>query len=141
MATSDGNPTNNPLINSIIFGWNRTIQQYNLPIALDPGFGYWLYSYQPCEILNPYDSNPIDDYIAGLKTGWNIIGIPNSESVNKLDLFVNNVNWSDAVSSSMVSDFIFSWNSSSQYYNIVDKILPGYGYWIYSYQPCILKSN
>ena len=47
-ATSSNNPSGAPLIDSNIFRWHNTLQTYNLISQLNPGSGYWLYSYQPC---------------------------------------------------------------------------------------------
>ena len=143
-ATSSSNPTGTPIINQYIFGWNRVGQSYNFANSLDPGYGYWFYSYQNnCEIWAINIITTPDNYITGLKTGWNLIGIPDDTLVNKTDLIIEygltQYNWSTAVSNGYVSQYVFGWNRISQSYNFANTIDPGYGYWMYAFFDCILK--
>jgi hypothetical protein len=49
-ATTSNNPTGSPLIDSSVFGWDKTNQTYNNALSLEPGEAYWLYSYQSCTL-------------------------------------------------------------------------------------------
>jgi len=138
-ATTAINPTNNPLINQYLFGWNRSIQTYTFERNLEPGYGYWMYAHQPCELWNQYDPIPPDTYVTNLELGWNIISIPDNQLVNKTDLLVNNVDWNTAVSNSWVSGYVFGWNEIGQSYVFSDVFEPGQAYWMYAYQQCVLK--
>jgi parallel beta-helix repeat protein len=52
-ATTNNNPTGNPLILPFIYGWNQTIQNYEISDILYPGDGYWIYAYQNCTLYYP----------------------------------------------------------------------------------------
>lgn len=140
-ATTAINPTKNPLINQYLFGWNRSIQTYTFERNLEPGYGYWMYSYQPCELWNQYDPIPPDTYVTNIQLGWNIISIPDNQLVNKTDLLVNNVDWNAAVGNGWVSDFVFGWNEIGQSYVFSDIFEHGQAYWLYAYQDCVMKQN
>ena len=49
-ATTSNNPTDTPLIDSTVFGWDKTNQTYYSAVSLEPGEAYWLYSYQSCTL-------------------------------------------------------------------------------------------
>ncbi len=138
-ATSAINPTNNPLINQYLFGWNRSVQTYTFERNLEPGYGYWMYAYQPCELWNLYDPIQPDNYVTNLELGWNIISIPDNQLVNKTDLLVDDLPWDTAVSNGWVSDFVFGWDEIGQSYVFSDVFEPGQAYWMYAYQQCVLK--
>jgi len=138
-ATTDLNPTSSPLINSYMFGWNRTLQTYTFETNLEPGYGCWMYAYQPVEIWIQEDTAPVDDNITDLEQGWNIVGVPHDQPIVKTDILVNNIPWADAVTAGIISDYVFGWNRVTQSYTFADTFMPGYGYWMYAYQPCTLK--
>jgi len=123
----------------------RVEQQYAEEDITDivPGHGYWIYTYAGCEIwatdLVPFQSTP---YITLLKVGWNIVGIPHDQIVNKADLVVNlggtDYAWADA--SSYVMKDIFGWQRTlPQQYFIAETLSPGDSYWIYAFTECTLK--
>ena len=63
-ATTSNNPTGSPLIDPNTFGWDRSGQTYELGSTFDPGYGYWVFSYQTCELLadvNALPTNQITD--------------------------------------------------------------------------------
>ncbi len=142
-ATTDINPTGTPLINSFMFGWNRTQQTYVFERNLNPGFGCWMFAYQPCEIWIQENTTPVDENITDLEQGWNIVGVPHDQPVGKQDVIVDYngaiYNWADAVTAGIVNDVVFGWDRGTQSYNFADIFEPGYGYWLYAYQPCTLK--
>jgi len=139
LATMDFNPTNSPLINSFMFGWNRTQQTYTFESNLDPGYGCWMYAYQPVEIWIQEDTAPVDDNITDLEQGWNIVGVPHDQPVNKTNILVDDVPWITAVGNGWISDFVFGWSRTGQSYIFADTFMPGYAYWMCAYQPCVLK--
>jgi hypothetical protein len=47
-ATTNSNPTGEPIILGFIYGWNRVDQLYLLSDSFNPGNGYWLYAYKNC---------------------------------------------------------------------------------------------
>jgi hypothetical protein len=55
------------------------------------------------------------------------------------DLLVDERIWSDAVTSGIISDYVFGWDRNTQSYIFTDTFEPGESYWIYAYQPCVLK--
>jgi len=87
-------------------------------------------------------------YISNLEEGWNLVSLPFNLSINKLDLFVqynyDNCNWRQAINdhnpkgSPIINDFIFGWSRNGQQYSFIDILEPGYGYWIYAYDDCLL---
>ena len=141
LATMDYNPTNSPLVNSYMFDWNRTQQTYAFESNLDPGYGCWMYAYQPVEIWVQADTAQVDDNITNLEKGWNIVGLPHDQPIDKTDILVDDVPWISAVSNGWVSDFVFSWNRSGQCYNFAETFIPAYAYWMYTYQSCTLKRS
>jgi len=143
-ATSSSNPTGSPIISQYIFGWDRSGQSYTFAYSLDPGEGYWVYSYQnDCEFWAINVSVSSDDYVTALKTGWNLMGVPDDSSVNKINLIVNyggtDYTWSDAVTNGYINNIVFGWIRLSQSYNFATTLDPGYGYWMFAYYDCILK--
>ena len=128
------------IISDFVFGWDRIGQAYNFASLLKPGNGYWLYAYEDCEIwLENISMKPEDPFITNLETGWNIVGLPYDQNVNKTNILVNDIPWDNAVTTGIISDFVFGWNRAGQSYNFADSLLPGYAYWMYAYQPCTLK--
>jgi hypothetical protein len=94
-----------------------------------------------CTDIMSFEIND-DLYINDLQSKWNYISVPFNQSINKNNLIIKyngyNYSWQEAVDSKIVLNFIYEWNRSSQSYEIVDTILPGFGYWIYSYHICEL---
>ncbi len=135
----------NGVISPYLFGWNRTIQSYQFVDFLEAGFGCWIYIYEPCEIWYQYDDEfgdgYIDSYITKLETNWNLVGVPFYETVGKTSLLLNDVPWDTAVSNGWISDYVFDWDEPGQTYVFSDTFIPTEAYWLYAYQPCVLKRN
>ena len=129
------------IINNFIFGWDRDGQYYSFADILDPGYGYWMFAYENCEVWIFNETIPYDEYITTLNMGWNSFGIPYNQPVQKTDLLVNEENWNTAVSNGWVSNYIFGWNQNGQYYEFSDTLLPSKSYWMYASQTCILKRS
>jgi hypothetical protein len=138
-ATSSFNPTGFPLVNSYVFNWDRNSQKYNFTNSFEPGYGYWMYVYEPCILLIENITFSSDYYITCLEENWNIIGLPNNFYVNKSELLVNDIVWDEAVTDGMINDYVFGWDSIVQTYDFVDTFIPSFSYWMYAYADCILK--
>jgi hypothetical protein len=130
---------NNSLVSDFAFGWDRINQIYILKDIFEPGFGYWLYFYQTCELWANNITVINEDHITLLDKDWNIIGLPFHQNISKDEILVNGSSWVDAVVAGIISDFVFGWNRDNQYYYIANNILPGYAYWVYAFQQCVLK--
>ena len=128
----------NGYINDYVFGWNRLGQSYIFADTLEPGYGYWVYAYNDCELWIENMSFSFDNYITDLETGWNIVGVPYDQNVNKTNLLVNDIPWADAASAGIINDFVFGWSRTGQSYTFADTFEPGYSYWVYAYQQCTL---
>jgi len=144
----------NLFIDPVIFSWNRNSQTYNYmigdSIVLEPGYGYWIYAYENCEL---WVQNTImisyDNYITDLKNNWNGIGIPNDESttLGNLEIIHESItyNWSEATDPGIliIDPVVFWWNSSLQSYQYLidpESVLePGWGYWMFVYYDCVLR--
>jgi len=125
-------------VSDFIFGWDRSGQSYTFNNTLEPGYGYWVYAYNPCELWIPLMNANFDDYITGLKQNWNLVGSPGDENVSKGDLLIDGISWDDAVTGGYVSNFIFYWDRLGQNYDFTNILEPGYAYWMYAYLPCTL---
>jgi hypothetical protein len=133
------------IISGSIFGWNRQYQSYFIGSELQPGHGYWMYAYDPCEMWVQHISIQSDNFITDIMKNWNVISIPSNQLVDKTDIIVEylgtDYTWSDAVTAGLVSDYLFSWNRPGQTYGFADMFQPGYSYWMYSYEACRLKRS
>ena len=133
------NPTNNTIIDQYLFGWNRSTQSYIFANTFEPGYGYWVYVYSGCELrAKNISSSPVDT-ITKLGESWNIVGVPYNKPIVKTDIIVNDISWDEAVTTGIISDFVFGWSRTGQSYTFSDTFIPGESYWVYAYQPCTLK--
>ena len=84
-------------------------------------------------------------YISSYNLVWNFMSLPFNKSIPKNDLVVlwdnSYYDWGDAVDSDIVLNFIYEWNRSSQNYETMETNQPGYGYWLYNYEECILLAK
>jgi len=130
------------IILDFIYSWNANSQKYEVTGVIDPGQGHWVYAYYDCDLLISSMVTP-DDLITDLYTEWNFIGLPHDIQVSKENITVyyngNEYTWQEAVSYNIILDFIYSWNTNSQKYELTDILQPGKGYWMYSYHECTLK--
>ncbi len=133
----------NSVVSDYLFGWSRSSQSYTFADTLEPGYGYWVYAYEPCEFWIENTTLVYDTYITDVEQNWNIISVPYDQSVNKANIIVEylgtDYTWSEAVTMGLVSNYLFGWNRVSQSYGFADSLMPGYAYWMYAYQPCMLK--
>jgi len=134
---------NQGLIIDIIYGWDESIQSYQFAFTLEPGQGYWIFAYVDCELWVDQVTTPSDTFITDINSDWNIFGLPFDQSIDKVDVIVHYDNvdhtWNEAVTDGVIINFIYGWNAAIQSYHFADAFYPGYGYWLFSYQPCRLK--
>lgn len=135
---------NNGILNSFIFGWDRVSQSYIFSDVFEPGYGYWVYANIASELwTEDYTSSQVD--ISTLKKDWNSVGINSNQTINFSDLIVNyngtDYNWMDAVNLSIINNYVFGWDRTSQSYTFNDKFKPGYCYWFNTLQQCTLKRS
>ncbi|KYK23903.1 hypothetical protein AYK21_01970 [Thermoplasmatales archaeon SG8-52-2] len=138
----------NTIILNFIYGWNRTNQNYDLINTMQPGYGYWIWAYDDCQLLFTINSSP-SDTITSLQQYWNVIGPPFNSTVIKENLIItyngSDYSWYEATTDNneegepLILGFIYEWNSGTQSYVLSDNIKPGLGYWMYAYYECILK--
>jgi hypothetical protein len=132
--------TENIVLNFVYY-WNRVNQNFELKDTLNPGFGYWIYAYDQCNLTISGEIS--DGYITDLKEKWNIMGIPFYETLAKEDLIISyngtDYTWQEAVDNTIILGFIYNWNRATQAYTLVDNFVPGYSYWMYAYYNCTLK--
>jgi hypothetical protein len=139
------NAVSSGIINEYLFGWNRIGQNYIFAETLEPGYGYWIYAYDNCEIWVENVTATLDTYITNLEKNWNIVGVSYDQSVNKNDLTVNyagmDYTWTDAINAGIINDYVFGWDRTGQYYTFANTFEPGKAYWVYSYEDCILSRS
>ena len=129
------------IINQNIFGWNRTGQYYTFANTLKSGYGHWVFAYDDCELWVENISPNNDEYITTIDEGWNAIGIPYDQPVDKDDLLVDGIDWNTAVSNGWVSDYVFGWNKVGQLYVFSNVFETGHAYWMYAHQECCLAKS
>jgi nitroreductase len=128
----------NNWVSDYVFGWNRAGQSYTFNDVFQPGYGYWIYAYEPCVLWVENITLQTDSYVTDLYINWNTVGVPHSEDVSKTSMVVNDFSWGDAVSTGIISDYVFGWNRETQSYFFADTFEPGESYWLYAYQSSIL---
>jgi len=133
----------NGTILGFLYSYNRAGQNYDFSDSLEPGFGYWLWSYFDCELL--ISSGKVGSgHISDLMDGWDIVGLPYNVSIAKISVNVTNnsvdYTWDDAVSNNIILGFIYGWNTTDQLFELCDDFVPGRGYWMYAYYGCDLKN-
>ena len=137
---------NETIIVKFIYEFNRSNQNYNLVDILKPGHGYWMYSYELCELRSIVKRNLTDDdLITDLIFEWNLVGLPDNESLNKenISVYYDQIlyTWQEAVDNSIILNFIYQWDDVNQKYILSDNLISGAASWIYSYFDCrLLKS-
>lgn len=134
---------NQSIVLGFIYEWNRTGQNYELTDTLVPGEGYWMYAYHDCELwANGIGGFASDPYITDLYPKWNIMGVPDSEPVEKQNLTIlyngTVYSWQEAVTNNIILGFIYLWDETGQSYQLTDILQPGDSYWMYAYYNCTL---
>jgi hypothetical protein len=133
------------IVLNFIYEWNRNNQNYEIMEMNQPGYGYWLYTYDNCILLAKGLRWLVeDDYITELNVEWNTIGISFYEFVEKNNLTVTlsdgtTYTWQEAVDNDIILGFIYGWNATNQYYETSEVLHSGKSYWVYAYEDCILR--
>jgi len=136
------------LVSDYLFGWDKVYQTYVFSNELEPGNGYWLYAYEDCTVSLVNISIEPSTVITTVEQNWNVISAASDQSLTKNDIIVHfngtDYTWADATSGTypldgpIISDYFFGWSSTSQTYVFSDILEPGYAYWMYAYEPCML---
>ncbi len=129
------------IISPFLFMWDRVLQRYDFTNEIIPGYGYWMYTFEDCSLWTFNYERNFDDYISTLESGWNVVGTEFDYPISEDDALVNNYTWTQAVTNGLVSDYIFGWDRISQSYTFSSTFEPGEAYWIYAFEPCVLKRN
>ena len=133
------------VVNQYVFGWSRVGGGYTFEDVLEPGYGYWMYAYCDCELLALGINIDPDSYITDIESGWNILGVPFDQNVGKTDLVIyyngTEYNWTEAIISGVVNQYLFGWNSIGGGYIFADILEPGCGYWMYAYYGCVVMRS
>ncbi|MBU1940796.1 MAG: tandem-95 repeat protein, partial [Candidatus Thermoplasmatota archaeon] len=128
---------NQGIIITIVYEWDRLTQNYNFVTTLEPGQGYWMWSYyNNVKLIMP--SNTIGTgHITDTNLSWNIIGLPYNIVLAKTSITVqynnNDYTWAQAVANNYILDFIYGWDRISQNYVLINTLEPGQGYWMYTF--------
>jgi hypothetical protein len=138
----------NGYILNFIYGWNATSQTYEIYNTLEPGYGYWIWTYYECSILI-FTNAVSDEYLTSLSKKWNTIGLPGNISILKEDVVIQyngtDYSWYEATTNNneegepLILSFIYGWNEYTQNYILSEYLEPGNGYWMYAFYNCILK--
>ncbi|PNX53780.1 MAG: hypothetical protein BV458_02565 [Thermoplasmata archaeon M9B2D] len=124
-----------------IYNYNRATQTYGFSDSLEPGYGYWIWAYNICDLLM-YSNEEGTGHITNLQDGWNIMGLPYRTPIVKTATYIQNASgtytWNNAVTNHIILGFIYGWDSLNQMYDLCDTFDPTRGYWMYSYQDCTM---
>jgi len=127
--------------------WQQALGQYVLEPSAPAdtphvGYGYWIRLYKPKDVSVLGTVPTVSTVPVPLTKGWNMIGVPNTVSVNVASLkFINPtspatpLSWSDAIGIqyNLVSPTLYSYNEATGAYDAVTtggKLEPWTGYWI-----------
>ncbi len=129
------------ILSDFIFGWNRASQFYTFADSFEPGYGYWVFAFEECTLILEGMIPNSDDRITLIEPGWNVIGLPFVRFTDKVDVLVDDVDWNTAVGNGWISTFVYGWNQVGQYYIFSDVFNPGFCYWVYASQICVLNDR
>ena len=107
-------------------------------VDIAPGFLSWPQYQHDFHHSGIYEPPLFEDIlVSNIKRNWNLMSVPINESIDKYDfnLMIDNLSytWNESVDNDFISNFIFGWNRNGQYYDFNNVIIPGYGYWLFSY--------
>ena len=124
------------LVMPYVYTINRMTGMYEVANELKPSYGYWIYCYEPVKLwVN--GSYPNGNYIDS-SIGWNLISAPCNYNISLDNLTIiynnNSYTWNEAINESLIMRWVYTVNRSNGMYETVDKLKPGYGYWIYCYE-------
>ena len=145
-ACAEWNPSGSSILDVNVFSWGRIEYYYDIVDEMNPGYAYWLYCHQPCEVWVEPIISSYDTFVTELQPGWNLLSNDYIISLEKQYLLVEYnatlYDWSNATSSNnptgspLLDITMFGWDSTMQIYSLSDELVPGQGYWSYAYQNC-----
>lgn len=113
-------------------GGGKSLYYYEIYNILgDPSIALW----QDEPNIGPF-------HISNVSEQWNLISLPFNDTVQFTNLTVcyNNTNftWSEAINHSppLIDQNVYSWDNIQQTYSSTTQLIPGTGYWLYSYSNC-----
>jgi len=132
-----------------VYRWDPTasddlyVSKYRSPLALAPGFGFWIKSYYN-DLTYAYNGKPVpttQEFAVGLRTGWNQIGVPlmkdYSWSTVKVRDGANVYSMADAVSLNLINGMLMWYDSEARSWRQGDPatvIRPQVGYEVMAYK-------
>ena len=141
----------NNIITNFVYSYNRSSQSYNLVNSLNPGYGYWVYSYYDCDIVLPSDNIGGCSYMGDLSYQWNLVSVLFNSSVDNEDINVlyngTFYSWDEASTGNnptgqrIIIPFLYGWDEINQRYVLCSAFEPGRGYWMFAYDNCALFLN
>jgi len=113
-------PINGLIVNEYLFAWDRIAQSYLSVDTLVPGYGYWMFAYEPCSLLVPEYNITFSGEFTDIEPNWNVVSVPYNKSVNKEDIIVNyggiDYSWPNASANGYINDIIFGWEEQHRIY-------------------------
>ena len=126
-------------------GWNYTINEDSARMVTEllPGMGYVIDGKESFELSIP--GKPVDlPYLVDLHKGWNLVGVPTSETVQIGDVSVRanhrRYNFTEAVGEGILSGFFWSYRDGSWVH--IDRngsMVPGEAYMVEAAEACKLE--
>ncbi|MCK5307290.1 MAG: hypothetical protein KAJ73_01635 [Zetaproteobacteria bacterium] len=97
-------------VSDVVYRYNATSNQFECPSTVDPGIGYFVHVTTPCTW--EYEGTPVTSTSSGLKSGLNMIGVPNCT-----------ISVSDAMGS---ADYRYAarWNAADQKFEVYNPSAP-----------------
>lgn len=110
-----------------IYGYDPENKRYYVVSSLNDtvgGYGYWVKVDSDCQIT--FSGDPVMKI--HLKPGWNMIGTVNNEEL-PLDLLKERCK---------VLGDVYTYNTTTRKYEVVDMLYPGRGYWVRVMSSCVI---
>jgi hypothetical protein len=144
--TQATNLTNN-FIDSSIFGWDRAGQSYFVASSFEPGYSYWVYSNNACDLWASEINIDEDPAITTVDERWNLVGAPYLTALDTADVMItymgSDYTWAEAsnATNNIIDGIIFGWDNVGQSYYTTNVFEPGSGYWLYANYLCDLWNS
>lgn len=97
-------------VSDVVYRYNATSKQFECPSTMDPGIGYFVHVTTPCTW--EYEGTPVTSTSSGLKSGLNMIGVPNCT-----------MSVSDAMGSADYR-YVARWNAADQEFEVYNPSAP-----------------
>lgn len=92
------------------------------------------------KVWNNYtaDCTPTEVSPLGAYNKWKLVSLPLNETVSKYDVRLlgagNNYSWNEAVTNTIILNFVYRWILPAQYYDTTDYFYGYEGFWMYFYE-------